>query len=291
MYSMTGYGKGVASESGRSITIELKSVNHRFLDPGFRLPRHLMFLEDPIRTTLSRSLSRGHIDIYVNYQNTRSDSKAVLLDTGLIGSYLASAQKAASDFGLEYDLSLYKILSLPGVSEITEADENEDAVRSICESALQQAISGLRAMRFAEGERLKLDLSQRLDFLASLRDQIAQRAPLVVTEYQAKLSERINSLLGDLEADPSRIAMEVAVFADRASIDEEIVRLGSHIAAMRQLFEDTEPVGRKMDFIVQEMNREFNTIGSKANDGLLTDLVIRGKAEIEKIREQVQNIE
>ena len=288
---MTGYGKGSACDSGRSITIELKSVNHRFLDLGFRLPRHLMFLEEPIRNILSKGLSRGHIDIYVNYQNTRSDAKEVILDTGLIRSYLSSAKEAGEVFCLENDLTLYRILSLPGVSEIREAEENEEAVRSICESALEQAVCALREMRLAEGCRLGEDLSKRLDTISVLRDQISSRAPLVVTEYQAKLSERIGILLGDVEADPARIAMEVAVFADRASIDEEIVRLGSHIAAMRQLLTDPEPVGRKLDFIVQEMNREFNTIGSKANDGILTDLVIRGKAEIEKIREQIQNIE
>ncbi len=291
MYSMTGYGKGTASDSGRSITIELKSVNHRFLDLGFRLPRHLMFLEDTIRSALSSQLARGHIDIFVNYLNTRTDSKQVILDTGLIGSYLASAGEAGKTFGLENDLTLYKVLSLQGVTEIREADENEDAVRAICESALADAIAALRSMRLSEGERLRADLSARLDVISGLAGQIALRAPLVVTEYQAKLTERINALLKDLEADPSRIAMEVAIFADRASIDEEIVRLGSHVAAMRELFSGSEPAGRKLDFIVQEMNREFNTIGSKANDGVLTDLVIRGKAEIEKIREQIQNIE
>ncbi len=291
MYSMTGYGKGTASDSGRSITIELKSVNHRFLDLGFRLPRHLMFLEDTIRTALSRQLARGHVDIFVNYLNTRTDSKQVILDTGLIGSYLASAAEAGKAFSLENDLTLYRVLSLQGVTEIREADENEDAVRAICESALAEAVAALRSMRLAEGERLKADLSARLDVISGLAEQIALRAPLVVTEYQAKLTERINALLKDVEADPSRIAMEVAIFADRASIDEEIVRLRSHVSAMRQLFSDPEPAGRKLDFIVQEMNREFNTIGSKANDGVLTDLVIRGKAEIEKIREQIQNIE
>ena len=291
MYSMTGYGKGAASDSGRSITIELKSVNHRFLDLGFRLPRHLMFLEDTIRTALSRQLARGHVDIFVNYLNTRTDSKQVILDTGLIGSYLASAAEAGKAFSLENDLTLYRVLSLQGVTEIREADENEDAVRAICESALAEAVAALRSMRLAEGERLKADLSARLDVISGLAEQIALRAPLVVTEYQAKLTERINALLKDVEADPSRIAMEVAIFADRASIDEEIVRLRSHVAAMRELFSGSEPAGRKLDFIVQEMNREFNTIGSKANDGVLTDLVIRGKAEIEKVREQIQNIE
>ncbi len=291
MYSMTGYGKGAASDSGRSITIELKSVNHRFLDLGFRLPRHLMFLEDTIRTALSSQLARGHVDIYVNYLNTRTDSKQVILDTGLIGSYLASAAEAGKAFSLENDLTLYRVLSLQGVTEIREADENEDAVRAICESALAEAVAALRSMRLAEGERLKADLSARLDVISGLTEQIALRAPFVVTEYQVKLTERINALLKDVEADPSRIAMEVAIFADRASIDEEIVRLRSHVFAMRQLFSDPEPAGRKLDFIVQEMNREFNTIGSKANDGVLTDLVIRGKAEIEKIREQIQNIE
>ena len=290
---MTGYGKGTAARDGREITVELKSVNHRYLDLGMRLPRHLACLEDVIRGALSASLSRGHIDIYVNYVNTRSDARAVTVNAPLLSAYLSAAREAAAGLGLPDDLALSDALRLPDVTEIREADEDADALRTLAEEALRLAIAQLREMRLLEGERLKADLSMRADTVAALTEEIAVRAPLVIEEYRIKLTERIETLLAQTqtEVDRTRLATEVALFADRASIDEEIVRLRSHTAQMRLLLSDAEPSGRTLDFVVQEMNREFNTIGSKANDAALTERVLTGKAEIEKIREQVQNIE
>ena len=291
MYSMTGYGKGSASLDGREMTVELKSVNHRYLDVGMRLPRHLSFLEDPIRSALTARLSRGHVDVFVNYRNLRSDARSVEIDVPLLSAFVAAARQANETLGLRDDLSLTAALRLPDVSNVRETDEDTDAVLALLNGAINAAIDALLVMREQEGERLSVYLGRCNDTVESLTEQIAKRAPVVVEEYRAKLNERIANLLGNVEVDRARLATEVALFADKASIDEEISRLHSHIVQMRALFADKEPAGRKLDFVVQEMNREFNTIGSKANDGELTKLVLTGKAEIEKIREQVQNIE
>jgi len=288
---MTGYGKGSATGDGREMTVELKSVNHRYLDVGMRLPRHLSFLEDPIRSALTARLSRGHIDVFVNYRNLRSDARNVEIDVPLLVAFVAAAKKANESLALQDDLSLTAALRLPDVSNVREADEDTEAVLALLNGALHSAIDAMLVMRGQEGKRLGVYLGTCTDTVESLTRQIANRAPLVVAEYRARLDERIQALLGNVEVDRTRLATEVALFADKASIDEEISRLHSHIAQMRLLLLDPEPAGRKLDFVVQEMNREFNTIGSKANDGELTKLVLTGKAEIEKIREQVQNIE
>ena len=291
MYSMTGYGRASASAEGRSLTVELKSVNHRFLDLSVRTPRSLAFLEDLFREELTRSFDRGHIDVFVNYANERADARTVHVNAGLIASYVAAAREANEVAELRDDLTLSACLRLPEVVEVTPAEEDADAITALAREALTKASEGLRAMRLAEGGRLKADLSARADTVERLTEEIAARAPEVVTEYRERLNDRISQLLGENEVDRARLATEVALFADRASIDEEITRLRSHVKGMRDLLEADEPVGRRLDFVVQEMNREFNTIGSKANDGELTARVLSGKAEIEKLREQIQNIE
>lgn len=273
------------------MTVELKSVNHRYLDVGMRLPRHLSFLEDPIRSALGARLSRGHVDVFVNYRNLRSDARSVEIDVPLLSAFVAAARQANETLELRDDLSLTAALRLPDVSNVREADEDPEALLSLLSCAISGAIDALLVMRKQEGDRLSVYLNNCADTVESLTVQIANRAPIVVEEYRVKLNERIAALLGNVEVDRARLATEVALFADKASIDEEISRLHSHIAQLRSLLADPEPAGRKLDFVVQEMNREFNTIGSKANDGELTKLVLTGKAEIEKIREQVQNIE
>jgi len=291
MFSMTGYGKGSASTDGREMTVELKSVNHRYLDVGMRLPRHLSFLEDPIRSALTNRLSRGHVDVFVNYRNLRSDARSVEIDAPLLAAFVAAARQANETLGLQDDLSLTAALRLPDVSSVRETDEDPDALLGLLNGAINGAIDAMLVMRKQEGDRLSVYLGNCADTVESLTNQIAVRAPVVVEEYRVKLNDRIATLLGNVEVDRARLATEVALFADKASIDEEITRLHSHLTQLRSLLVDPEPAGRKLDFVVQEMNREFNTIGSKANDGELTRLVLTGKAEIEKIREQVQNIE
>ena len=291
MYSMTGYGRGTASLDGRELTIELKSVNNRFLDIGMKLPRQLSFLEDGLRKLLNDALSRGHVDVFVNYRNLRSDAKTVRVDEALLQAYLTSARESARALDLEDDLTLSKALTLPDVTTILPADEDQQALAELGRAAMTMAIDGLKAMRFKEGERLKQDLSARMDTMTGYAAAIERRAPAVAEEYRTKLTARIEELLGETEVDRARLATEVAIFADRAAIDEEIVRLNTHLVHFRELLEADEPVGRKMDFLVQEMNRECNTIGSKANDAELTSIVLLSKAEIEKLREQIQNIE
>ena len=291
MYSMTGYGRGAASLDGRELTIELKSVNNRFLDIGMKLPRQLSFLEERLRKLLTDALSRGHVDVFVNYRNLRSDAKTVRVDEALLKAYLASARESAKMLDLVDDLTLSKTLTLPDVTVILPADEDQQALLALGTEAMTAAIEGLKGMRHKEGERLKLDLSARMDTMTGYAADIEKRAPAVAEEYRAKLTARIEELLGETEVDRARLATEVAIFADRAAIDEEIVRLNTHLVHFRELLDADEPVGRKMDFLVQEMNRESNTIGSKANDAALTSIVLLCKAEIEKLREQIQNIE
>ena len=290
--SMTGFGRGMAAQDGREMTVELKSVNHRYLDLSFRMPRHISFAEDTLRTALNDSLSRGHVDVYVNYRNTRSDAKEVRIDTALLGAYLKSVKAAAAELREENDMTLSNALRLPDVTDIVEADEDDEAVKALTKEAIDKAIAELITARRGEGERLANDLTERLATVDELRGKIETRAPMVVEEYRIKLNERIEAMLGGtVEVDAQRLATEVALFADKASIDEELVRLKSHTAQARELLSQSEAAGRRLDFVVQEMNREFNTIGSKANDAEIAKLVILGKAELEKIREQVQNIE
>ncbi|MBQ2111155.1 MAG: YicC family protein, partial [Clostridia bacterium] len=224
-------------------------------------------------------------------RNTRSDAKSVSVDKALLGAYLAAAADVANEFSLANDYTVSKALRVPDIVTVTEAEEDTDALKALMISAVDAAAHELIEMRALEGERISRDLLTRLDTLSAIRDRIAEKAPLVVEDYRAKLNSRIESLLSEVEIDRARLATEIAIFADKANIDEELVRLSSHFAAMRALFEGDEPVGRKLDFLVQEMNREFNTIGSKANDKAIAALVIDGKAEIEKLREQVQNLE
>ena len=289
--SMTGFGRATAIEDGRELTVELKSVNHRYLDLAFRMPKHIGFIESELRKLMGERLSRGHVDIFVAYRNTRTDARRVEIDYALLGAYLDSAKEAVSRFGLTDDITLSAALRLPDVSDIIEAEEDRGAVTELALKAAQRALDELKVMRANEGERLFNDLFQRVTAVESIVSSISARAPVVVEEYRRKLTERIESVLEAVEIDRARLATEIAIFADRASIDEELVRLLSHTAQMREALAGDESAGRRLDFIVQEMNREFNTIGSKANDADIVSAVILGKGEIEKIREQLQNIE
>ncbi|MCH5279296.1 MAG: YicC family protein [Christensenellaceae bacterium] len=289
--SMTGFGRASLNIDGRELTIELKSVNHRYLDIGFRMHRSLGFLEDTVRTTLSSMLSRGHIDVYATYRNTRNDAKCVNIDTALLSAYLESARIAGEQFMLTDDLTLSNVLRLPDIATVIEADEDRDSLTELMKRTVACACEELIEMRIREGERLRNDLLLRLDTVLAIRKRIEERAPLVTEEYRNKLNERIATILSEVEVDRARLATEIALFADRVNIDEELVRLMSHITAARDLLESDKPIGRKLEFVVQEMNREFNTIGSKANDKDISALVIDGKAELEKIREQIQNFE
>ena len=290
MLSMTGYGRGDREIDGRQMTIELKSVNHRFLDLSFRMPRNLMFLEDAARRAIGTRLSRGHVDVFITYKNLRTDARTVTADTALFEAY-AKALSALPAGDLKDDRSLMAIARMPDVLTVTEADEDRDAVTSLMLEALTAALDQLIAMREREGEAMKRDLTDKVDAVERMTADIEKRYPETVNEYRQRLTAAVRDLLGDAEVDETRLLTEVALMADRSAIAEEIVRLRSHVTQLRRLFEDDKPIGRRIDFIVQELNREANTISSKSQDIPITQLAVDMKAEIEKLREQLQNVE
>jgi len=289
--SMTGFGRAVIECDDRKISVELKSVNHRYLDISIRLPRTISFLEDVVRTCLKERLERGHVDVYIYYTNTRNDAHVLSMDDGLASAYVAMMLDAAEKYDIPYDLTVTSLSRLPDVVTVTEADEDEEALLGMMKQAMNEAIDNLLAMRSAEGAGMWRDISGRLDAMQELVAGVEERSPQMVKEYQSKLTARIEALLGETQVDEARIATEVAFFADKCCIDEETVRLREHIAHMRKLAAGTDAVGRKLDFLVQEMNREVNTICSKANDMSITETGLELKSIIEKIREQVQNLE
>ena len=290
MHSMTGYGRCQIERDGRMMTVEVKTVNHRFLDVSFRLARHLMFLDDAVRKGVAARLARGHVDVFVNYENHRADAREVRVDTDLAVAYQKAFEALRQALTCCDNASLSDYAKLPDVLTVQEKEEDQQAVRELFDEALSGALDALIAMRAQEGESMKRDILEKIARIEQIRDEVAVRAPLVVDEYRMKLKERIAALT-DGEIDEARLLTEIAIIADRAAIDEELVRLLSHTAQIRKTLEMAEPVGRKLDFLVQELNREVNTIGSKAMDAQIAQCVVQAKGEIEKLREQVQNIE
>lgn len=290
MQSMTGYGREQIVRDGREMTVELKSVNHRFLDVSLRMPRHLSFAEDHIRRQLSAALKRGHVDVFVTYRNARPDARQVTVDTALAAAYRDAMAELSRATGAANDVPLYRYAQLPDVLTVTENEEDCEAVGALLRDTLALALDDLAQMRAREGAALEADLTVHLQLLEDLRQKILLRAPGVVQDYRQRLIQRVAEL-GAAEADPQRLAQEVAIFADRAAIDEELSRLESHIHQAYALMGGQAECGSKLNFLVQEMNREVNTIGSKALDGEIAQLVVEAKSEIEKLREQIQNVE
>lgn len=290
LFSMTGYGRRTLLDDGREVTVEIKTVNHRFLDIAFRIPRNLSFLEDPIRKKISTVLSRGHVDVFVMYRNFREDAKQAFVDKALIKAYQVALEEASESLLLPNTFSLKDYASLPDVLTVIEKEEDREAVMTVALSVLQLTLDDLLSMRSIEGKALKMDIWTHLSSLEDVKGKIAQRAPEIPRNYRHKIEQRLieAELVG---IDPQRIAQEVALYADKCSIDEELSRLDSHITQITQLLETSGDKGRKLDFLVQELNREMNTIGSKASDSQITNWVVEGKSEIEKLREQVQNVE
>lgn len=287
---MTGYGRRQLQAEGRELTVEVKTVNHRFLDVGFRMPRNLNFLEEPIRMRLSQKLKRGHADVFINYRNNREDAREVFVDEPLLGAYKAALDSMAETAEAPDDRTLSRYALLPDVLRVTEREEDQEAVTLLAQAALDLALQDVTAMREREGEALKADLLAHLSQVEQLGVSISQRAPQVAQAYRERLEARLRELpISPVE--PQRLAQEVALFADRCAIDEELARLASHIQQTRECLHGDGEAGRKLDFLVQELNREVNTIGSKAADAQITNWVVAMKCEIEKLREQVQNIE
>lgn len=289
--SMTGFGRGENSQDGMEFTVEIKTVNHRYSDIFVRMPRQIGFLEDKVRDLVGKAISRGKIDVYITYFNYSDDSKLVTMDEGLAKTYISATESLRDKFYLKDDITVSLIARYPDVLKVEQAKDDEDLLWAMLKVATEKALDALIIMRQTEGEGLKNVLLDRADYVESIVAEIAKRAPEIPKEYKLKLTARIKDLLDQQPLDENRLATEVAVFADRCSIDEELVRLASHIGQLREALSMDQPVGRKLDFLVQEMNREINTIGSKANDLSITKNVVEIKSEIEKIREQIQNIE
>lgn len=292
MNSMTGYGKAVVEQEGRSLTVELKSVNHRFLDVSAKIPRAFIAHEDAIRACLGKYLTRGHVDVFVNYARSAESDKQVSVDLGLAEGYVNASKSLLSAFPeLRNDFSVSSLMKSGDVLTLTQSDDDAEILRQMLISAVEQASINLNVMRKKEGEALKTDLLAKIDNFEILLNKVKVIAPEVVAHYRAKLSERIAEALQGVELDESKLANEVCFFADKSCIDEEITRLTSHIARARELLNSDEPSGRKLDFLIQEFNRETNTICSKSSFLNLTDTALAMKNEIEKIREQIQNVE
>jgi len=289
MLSMTGYGRAMCEVDGRQLTIELKSVNHRFLDLSFRMPRNLMFLEDEARKAIGARLARGHVDVFMTYRNLRSDARTVTVDRALFDAY-ASALDTLAGGELRDDRSLMSIARMPDVMTVTEGEEDQDALRELMKQTIDAALDQLVAMREREGVAMAADLNRKVDSIEAMTKEIEARYPQTVAEYTARLRANIEELIGK-EVDETRLLTEVAIMADRSAIAEETVRLHAHVQQLRETFAKREPIGRRLDFLVQELNREVNTISSKSQDIPITRLAVDCKAEIEKLREQLQNVE
>ena len=289
--SMTGYGRAQQTELGMDVTIEIKSVNHRYYEFSSRITRGYGFLEDNIKSYLQGRVCRGKIDVFVEIQTVDSSSAEVMVNESLASGYVQALRRIAEQYGLKDDLSASVIARYPDVLSIHRAPENEDAVWEAVRPVLREAADHFIAMREAEGARLRADVESRMKVLLGNVEAIEKRSPQTVAEYKERLITHIHELIGEAPLDEQRILTEAAIFADRIAVAEETVRLRSHFAEMTQMLESGTGVGRKLDFVVQELNREANTIGSKAQDASIAHMVIDMKAEIEKIREQIQNIE
>ncbi len=289
--SMTGFGRGSSEKDGKSYTIEIKSVNHRYFETNIRMPRVLIAFEDKIRKIIGEKVKRGKLDVFVTQGNYDKEDVEAYLNEKLADSYMNCFRILKDKYDLRDDMSVTSIARLPEVVTLRQKEEDISEAFEQIEECLTEALEALLFMREREGKKLLEDVISKCDLIHELVENVKERAPFVVSEYKEKLTQRLAALHKEVEFDENRVAMEVAIFADKAGIDEEIVRLNSHIVQMKETLILDEPIGRKLDFIIQEMNRETNTIASKANDLEILNTVITLKSEIEKIREQVQNIE
>ena len=289
--SMTGYGRETSESVQWKVTVEMKSVNNRFLDITVKMPKQYNPLEDSIKKEISAVLNRGHVDAYITVEEVGERKQSIAVDMDLALDYCRAMKEIAEATNLPYQINLTDVASYYGVMTAQKEESDLDELWETMRVAVKGSLKQLFDMRVTEGSKLAVDIESRLDILAGIREKILVRSPLVVADYREKLSQRIQDVLGDIEIDQDKLLNEVAFFADKADIAEELTRLQSHFEQFRDNLVKDEPVGRKLDFILQEINREINTIGSKANDTEISHLVIEAKGELEKIREQVQNFE
>lgn len=289
--SMTGYGVGTAEYNGKTFTVEIKSVNSRYSDFSIKLPRIYIFLEDALRKAASEKIKRGKVDIFFNVEHAQKSGEVVTLNTELARSYHNALLALSEELGIPCTAKAETFLRLPDIFTVEAEDEDADEISKAALSALSCALEGYEKMRETEGEKLYEDLCSHLAFIENATKEIEDYSPNIVTAYQKRLEERMRETLGNTEYDETRLMTEVAIFSDKVNTNEETVRLKSHTEQFRKMLNSSDAVGRKIDFLIQEMNREINTIGSKSNDLTIARIVIDVKAEIEKLREQIQNIE
>lgn len=289
--SMTGFGRYEYVNEGCKITVEMKAVNHRYSEVSIRIPRKLNMFETAVRNVLKQYISRGKVDVFISYQNDADLGTCVRYHEEIAGEYLKYLRQMAETFGLEDDIRVSTLSRYPEVFSMEEQSENEDDLWNDLEAAVRGCAEKFVAARIAEGNHLKEDIIQKLNGILELVSKVEERSPQIIAEYREKLTNKVQELLGDTKLDDSVLATEITVFADKICVDEETVRLRAHVANMLAALEEADNVGRKLDFLAQEMNREANTTLSKANDITVSNIAIDLKTEIEKIREQIQNIE
>ena len=291
MQSMTGYGKAEYSEGGITLTVELKTVNNRFLDVIPKYPRAFVSLDDLIRKTVQSKIKRGRVELFVTYQNTNESGKTLVVDRSLAEQYVRLAKEFSSEYSLSNDFNVMSLIKSPDVVTEQMGEDKTEELAEILRSTLEKALDNLIEMRKVEGEKLEKDILSRADVVERLVGEVAERAPKIKSDYEERIRVRIAEILGDVKYDESRLLQEVAIFADKSNIDEELTRLKSHISQLREICKSGVDTGKKLDFLMQEFNRETNTVCSKSNDLEITKRGLALKNEIEKMREQVQNIE
>ena len=289
--SMTGFGRGEAANEKYKVTIEMKSVNHRYLDLSVRLPRKLNFYEPAIRNQVKEFAKRGKIDIFVSMEQLQENAESIQYNPQIAAAYLSGISQMADEFSIDGTIQAYQLARFPDVFTKAEEDDNEEEWIPIVTQALRDACEKFAESRRIEGEKLAKDLSEKLDHISDLVDKIETRSPQIVEEYRKKITEKVEQLLGDTQIDENLLATEIVMFSDKICVDEEMVRLLTHVEHVKETLAAGENIGRKLDFLIQEMNREANTTLSKANDSEVSEYGIDLKTEIEKIREQIQNIE
>ena len=289
--SMTGFGRAVAETDGYVITVEIKSVNHRYFEFSSRIPRQYGFLDDKLKSYINSRVSRGKVECYVSIDALNTEAAQVVVNNTLASAYVSALKELSKNYDLKEDFGASTVARFQDVLVVKKADDDEEKIWNYVKSVTDTALDKFISMRTVEGEKIKNDISSRADYILSCVEYIEKRSPETVKEYNDKLVERVHDLIGDVSLDEGRVIQEVAIYADKVAVAEETVRLRSHLDQLKAFINADEPVGRKMDFLVQEINRETNTIGSKANDVDIARKVVDIKAEVEKIREQIQNIE
>ena len=291
IHSMTGYGRAVETLRGREITVELRSVNNRFLDCNVKMPRGFLYAEEAVKQKVKETVSRGKVDLFISIQTTAQEEVHIGLNRPVLEGYLKALRTIASDYAVRDDISTMALSRLPDVFQVEKQEEDEAQNIADIVSVVGQALEAYNAMRRTEGAAMEADLRNRAKTILSYVEQVEQRSPVTLGEYRQRLEARMREVLENTNIDETRILTEAAIYADKIAVDEETVRLRSHISQLETLLNGGGAIGRKLDFLLQEMNRETNTIGSKGNDIQQARTVVEIKAELEKIREQIQNIE